>query len=208
MGNTGIYSKLAMGMAASLMIMTGEANATGLYGDRYMHTTGVTSPPIGHVRFCQNNPGECHLRGSRRTEMRLTRTKWSELLRINAEVNRQIAPVTDRDLYGVDELWTYPTTKGDCEDYVLLKRKLLMNRGWPVGALLITVVRDQNGDGHAVLTARTDRGEFILDNQEEAVLPWNQTVYRYVKRQSETNDVAWESISDNRVWSVGSVAKR
>lgn len=208
MGITGKYWKLALGTAASILLAAGSAQAAGTYGARYMKTTGVTSPPIGHVRFCQTNAGECHLHGGRQTMMTLTRAKWDELLRINDEVNRRIAPVTDRELYNVDELWTYPTQKGDCEDYVLLKRKLLMNRGWPVGSLLITVVRDQNGDGHAVLTARTDRGEFILDNQEDAVLPWNQTAYRYIKRQSETDDVAWKSISDTRVWSVGSVTQR
>lgn len=208
MGITGKYWKLALGTAASILLAAGSAEAAGAYSARYMKTTGVTSPPIGHVRFCQSNAGECHLHGSRKTMMTLTRAKWDELLRINDEVNRRIAPVTDRELYNVDELWTYPAKQGDCEDYVLLKRKLLMNRGWPVGSLLITVVRDQNGDGHAVLTARTDRGEFILDNQVGAVLPWNQTVYRYIKRQSETDDVAWKSISDTRVWSVGSVAQR
>ena len=42
-----------------------------------------------------------------------------------------------------------------------------MQAGWPRQALLITVVRDKKGDGHAVLTVKTDKGEFILDNQNE-----------------------------------------
>ena len=68
--------------------------------------------------------------------------------------------------WGVVERWNYPDDGyGDCEDYVLLKRKLLMQAGWPREALLITVVRDKKGDGHAVLTVKTDRGEYILDNQ-------------------------------------------
>ncbi|PLX37326.1 MAG: transglutaminase [Hyphomicrobiales bacterium] len=173
-----------------------------------MRTTGITAPPIGHVRFCESNRGECRSHTAQAKVMTLTRARWQELLSINDDINRRIEPVTDRDLYNVDELWTYPKRKGDCEDYVLLKRRELIQRGWPVGALLITVVRDQNGDGHAVLTARTDRGEFILDNQVSAVLPWNETDYRFIKRQSETDEVAWKNISDTRVWSVGSLAKR
>ena len=43
---------------------------------------------------------------------------------------------------------------------------MLIQAGWPRQALLITVVRDKKGEGHAVLTVKTDKGEFILDNQE------------------------------------------
>ena len=57
------------------------------------------------------------------------------------------------------EKWSYPDDGyGDCEDYVLLKRRLLAARGFPESTLLITVVRDENNEGHAVLTVRTDRG--------------------------------------------------
>ena len=44
---------------------------------------------------------------------------------------------------------------------------MLIQAGWPREALLITVVRDKKGEGHAVLTVKTDKGEFILDNQED-----------------------------------------
>ena len=53
---------------------------------------------------------------------------------------------------------------GDCEDYVLLKRKMLMQAGWPRQALLITVVRDEQGDGHAVLTVKTDKGDIACEH--------------------------------------------
>ena len=96
--------------------------------------------------------------------------------------------MTDMDHWGVVEKWSYPDDgKGDCEDYVLLKRRMLMQAGWPREALLITVVRDKKGDGHAVLTVKTDKGDFILDNQEETSLLWSETGYRFVKRQSQSN---------------------
>ena len=76
--------------------------------------------------------------------------------------------MTDLEHWGVVEKWSYPEDGyGDCEDYVLLKRRMLMQSGWPREALLITVVRDRKGDGHAVLTVKTDKGEYILDNQDE-----------------------------------------
>jgi predicted transglutaminase-like cysteine proteinase len=107
--------------------------------------------------------------------------------------------MTDLEHYGVVEKWAYPEDGyGDCEDYVLLKRRMLMQIGWPRGALLITVVRDKKGDGHAVLTVRSDKGEFILDNQEAEILPWSETGYRYVKRQSQSDPNVWVSLGDNR----------
>ena len=72
---------------------------------------------------------------------------------------------------------------GDCEDYVLQKRRMLIQAGWPREALLITVVRDRKDEGHAMLTVKTDKGEFILDNQTDEILPWTDTGYRFVKRQ-------------------------
>ncbi len=51
----------------------------------------------------------------------------------------------------------------------------------PISDLLITVVRQMNGEGHAVLTVRTDRGDYVLDNLELRVKPWNETSYDYLK---------------------------
>ena len=68
--------------------------------------------------------------------------------------------------------WDYPVDgKGDCKIYALFKRKLLIERGFPRQALLMTIVRDLNGDGHAVLTVKTDRGDFVLDNLSETSAP-------------------------------------
>jgi len=81
---------------------------------------------------------------------------------------------------------------------VLLKRKMLIDAGWPREALLITVVRDKKGEGHAVLTVKSDKGEFVLDNQNEEVLAWTETGYRFVKRQSQSDPNLWVSLGDSR----------
>jgi predicted transglutaminase-like cysteine proteinase len=118
---------------------------------------------------------------------------------INSWVNQKIKPLTDLEHWGVKERWSYPDDGyGDCEDYVLLKRRMLMEARWPRQTLLITVVRDERGDGHAVLTVKTDRGEFILDNQRPEILLWSETGYRFVKRQSQTDPNLWVSLGDNR----------
>jgi len=162
-----------------------------------MEVSGRARPPVGYVGFCHAFPGECLRRGTADT-VRLDDRRWEQLLRVNAHVNRAVAPVTDADLYAAEEVWTLPTDRGDCEDYVLLKRRLLIERGWPSGALLVAVVFDEIGDGHAVLIARTDRGEVVLDNKVESVRLWHQTAYRFVKRQSVADPNSWVSVSDRR----------
>ncbi|RWC06904.1 MAG: transglutaminase, partial [Mesorhizobium sp.] len=129
----------------------------------------------------------------------LTRKLWATIIDINNSVNARVKPRTDMEIYGVEEYWAYPDNGvGDCEDYALEKRRELMAAGVPAGNLLMTVVRQPNGDGHAVLTVRTGLGEFILDNLEPKVLAWNDTVYTYLKRQSTENSGVWVTINDGR----------
>jgi predicted transglutaminase-like cysteine proteinase len=99
----------------------------------------------------------------------------------------------------VVERWSYPNDGyGDCEDYVLLKRRMLIESGWPREALLVTVVRDKKEERHAVLTVTTDKDDYVLDNQTEHILLWSKTGYRFVKRQSQFNANVWVSLDDLR----------
>ena len=64
--------------------------------------------------------------------------------------------------------------------------------------LLITVVRKRGGQGHAVLTVRTDKGDFILDNLTDAIRQWDQTGYAFLKRQSSDHPGSWVTIRERR----------
>ena len=56
----------------------------------------------------------------------------------------------------------------------------------------MTVVLDEAGAGHAVLMVRTDRGDMILDNKRDIVLPWKQTGYSFIKREgSDGSEWVW-----------------
>lgn len=155
--------------------------------------------PIGWTEFCTAHAADCMSRPSEARDIVMTQTAWKDLVRVNRWVNETIKPMTDMEHWGVIEKWSYPTDGyGDCEDYVLLKRKMLVDAGWPREALLITVVRDKKGEGHAVLTVKSDKGEFVLDNQNEEVLAWTDTGYRFVKRQSQTDPNVWVSLGDSR----------
>jgi predicted transglutaminase-like cysteine proteinase len=143
-----------------------------------------TSQPIGHYKFCLSLPAECAVKSPVRGKAQVTETGWNVIREVNADVNARVEPMTDDELYGRDEVWAYPGEAGDCEDYVLLKRKQLLARGFAEADLLITVVRKYDGTGHAVLTVSTTEGDFVLDNLDPAVRRWSETPYHYIKRQS------------------------
>jgi predicted transglutaminase-like cysteine proteinase len=180
-----------------------KAEAAGAAGaiERALYVAvGETArAPIGWIEFCVENARDCKTPKTAARDIVMSNQTWTSLVRINDWVNQSIKPITDMDHWGVVEKWSYPDDGyGDCEDYVLLKRRMLVEAGWPREALLVTVVRDKKGEGHAVLTVKTDKGEFILDNQEERVLLWSETGYRFVKRQSQFDQNTWVSLGDPR----------
>lgn len=169
-----------------------------------MKVNGFTQPPVGYVAFCRGVPEECAASGSDAAEA-LTEERWHDLQEVNTFVNRIVIPATDLAYYRSEEHWALPVTYGDCEDYVLLKRKWLIERNWPTGALLITVVFDEIGEGHAVLLVRTTRGDIVLDNKTDEIRFWHETAYRFVKRQSITDPNRWVSVGDPR-WTTRNTA--
>jgi predicted transglutaminase-like cysteine proteinase len=126
-------------------------------------------------------------------DIHLTKQVLATLAKVNAFANAEIEPISNLDHWGTMlDHWDYPTDgKGDCKVYALFKRKQLVDQGFPRAALLMTIVRDQNGEGHAVLTVKTDRGDFVLDNLTDEILPWNETGYRFIKRQAQDDPNVW-----------------
>lgn len=200
--NCGADSILKRGAIASLLalaLLAGPARGVADERPLFVSLGDNARPPIGWIEFCTESPRECSGGASKPRDVVLSAQSWKDLARINKWVNSKIKPMTDVEHWGVVEKWSYPDDGyGDCEDYVLLKRKMLMRAGWPREALLITVVRDKRGDGHAVLTVKTDKGEFVLDNQNEDIVLWSDTGYRFVKRQSQSDPNVWVSLGDPR----------
>lgn len=157
-----------------------------------------TLPPIGFVEYCQRNPENCQPDGSHQRRVAMGEDKWLLVRMVNAFVNGAIAPVTDETLYGTPEYWTIPTDAGDCEDVVLLKKKILVSKGIPEEALRITVVLDEHGEGHAVLTLTAQAGDFILDNRRNEIRAWGATGYVMLKRQSAQDPRKWVSLEPAR----------
>jgi predicted transglutaminase-like cysteine proteinase len=158
----------------------------------------VTRPPAGWVEFCTRQPDECGGATTAPRDLALSPGEWKDMVRVNKWVNETIKPLTDLEHWGTVERWSYPDDGyGDCEDYVLLKRRMLIKSGWPRETLLVTVVTDKKNEGHAVLTVTTDKGDYVLDNQNQDILLWSETGYRFVKRQSQSNPNVWVSLGDS-----------
>lgn len=169
--------------------------AAPLGQDRLFAPVGArTSVPIGWVEFCQRAQGapDCNVPRLAAADAQMNDRRWREVQRINRQVNAEIEPISDLDNYAMEEFWAYPDNgRGDCEDYVLLKRQRLMKAGFPRQSLLVTVVKDQAGEGHAVLMVRTNEGDIVLDNKRDDIRFWSMTGYRMLKRQSQEDPNVW-----------------
>jgi predicted transglutaminase-like cysteine proteinase len=152
-------------------------------------------PILAWVDFCRRYERDCRVDLNEPETIRMTPQVWNLITDVNRSVNRSITSVTDIEHWGVLDRWDYATDGlGDCEDFQLLKRKRLVEAGLPRRALLMTVVLDENNEGHAVLMIRTDRGDYILDNKRDGILPWQSTTYTYIKRESQL-DTSWVGLA-------------
>ena len=195
---------MVFSMAIFILAMPARADQIDFTNPAFAPAGGTTSIPVGAAEFCKSNRGECTANPNAVEAVGLTDKRWAQLVQINNVVNAAVVAMTDKDYYNVAEYWAYPDGYGDCEDYALAKRKALIEAGWNSSTLLMTVVRQPNGEGHAVLMVRTDRGDVVLDNQDGRVLLWNQTPYTYLKRQSQADAAQWVDLIDDRATFIAS----
>jgi predicted transglutaminase-like cysteine proteinase len=197
-----IRSWLRLGIAAlGLGLGTGIAGAQTLAALPHAvpaAVTGAARPVAAWVDWCRRMPSDCAVNPAEPATITLNAQIWRTIVSVNRTVNRKIEPMADQEHWGVVDSWDLPTDGyGDCEDYQLLKRRLLVEAGLPRRALRMAVVVDEKGEGHAVLMVRTDRGDFVLDNKVDTILPWHQTGYVYVKREGH-DSTAWVSLGGAR----------
>lgn len=197
----GVIGKGLAALLALCSIALAQPAAAAGFGKKdgaFAREYAETLPPIGYVEFCKRNAEACQPGRSSQRKLAMTQDKWLLVRMVNAFVNGAIAPVTDETLYGTPEYWTIPADAGDCEDILLLKKKILQQKGIPSEVLRITVVLDENGEGHAVLTLVTTKGDFILDNRRNDIRIWSATNYTMLKRQSAEDPRKWVSLEPAR----------
>lgn len=218
MFKTGKIANTLVAAFAYVGVSAHDADAAGktIIGP-FMTTAGPTNQPIGHYDFCKKPQytAECDVNSKDTAPMPMTEQRWAELTGVNQEVNERVKAMLDDPNFNGGEDWDYPVNNvGDCEDYALEKRQWLLGMGWNESQLLITVVRQSNGQGHAILTARTDEGDYILDNLDMRVLRWDNVArtadningYRFLKRQAEHYTASWKDIRHDVTSHIGATS--
>ena len=197
---------LVLGSSAANALDT--ENEAAVQGPKRNFATeyGRALPPVGFVGFCARNPDDCKPNGVKPAKLAMSPDRWNLLYQVNTYVNGKIAPVSDQDLYGQPEYWAYPTDAGDCEDYLLLKKRYLQNLGFPPSALLITVVLDEKNEGHAILTVATGDGDYVLDNRRNEIRRWKDMDYAFLKRQSPRDPKVWVALVKEKAIANGILA--
>lgn len=161
----------------------------------YMPVGQQVVPPFGFIDFCLRSEKDCEIGTDTPATPVLTPGRWSELDAVNDYVNR-LPQIADEDNYQRSEYWTYPNERGgDCEDLALLKRKMLIERGWPASAVLLATVEQWNRGLHTVVIVETDRGEYVLDNLNREIVAWNEAPYIWKKRQSRERSYIWVNLN-------------
>jgi predicted transglutaminase-like cysteine proteinase len=165
------------------------------WGLERIEFTNPVLAPFAHTRFCLQYPEDCRVQrmAFRGGKVSLTDQRWSDLVSVNAQVNRSIRP--EPNLEGViGEKWLISPKAGDCNDYAVTKRHELLARGWPSRSLLLAEVVVPSGEHHLVVVVRAQEGDLILDNLNSGVRPWFRTPYRFVRIQSPGNPSFWAGV--------------
>jgi len=152
-----------------------------------------TLSPFQHVRFCLRYPADCKSDPAETTTVELTAEKLETMQRVNRDVNASIMPVAKSNPVA-EGGWTISPASGDCNDYAVTKRHELVQSGFPANAARLAVVKTPSGIGHLVLVVSTNKGNLVLDNLSEMVLPWQLTKYQWVKIQSSSDARFWFEI--------------
>jgi predicted transglutaminase-like cysteine proteinase len=145
--------------------------------------------PIALVKFCIAYEDQCQAAPTDE-RIELTPELWAQIKAVNARINARIRP--DAQKGGYD--WSLETTYGNCNDYAVQKRKALLDLGLPASALSLAATITGGGVGHLVLTLRTDRGDFVLDNLRSSIVAWDKTGYIWKGRQSARDPNAWMEV--------------
>ncbi|OSI68964.1 hypothetical protein BSZ22_20325 [Bradyrhizobium canariense] len=154
----------------------------------------AVAPPLSFSLFCIQYPEDCQHHDDRRIrDFRSSIQRWRELAQINSTVNFGIAPKNPLASRR-DAEWQILPSEGNCGDYAVTKRHLLLRSGWPSSALrLAEVVIRTTGEHHLVLLVREGRAIFVLDNLRPVVTPLADALEGYIvlRAESGTDPELW-----------------
>lgn len=191
---------LAFGQAAHAAPQKIPSQKMPFYADENISYDTLRKAPIGYTEMCAREPAECRddIKDYPQAQpLKLTPKLWRLLQETNTNINAAMAPMNDIDRYQRDEYWTrrINTDVGDCEDLALEKRFRLSLEKLPIENLLLTVVKNAKGEGHVVLSVRTDRGMLALDIENNDIKRLDQTGYTLLGIQHPNSPNLWADLS-------------
>lgn len=191
-----VLASLAGGCAMHPADVMGDDDRAPAAAADFLPDSSIPTPvPAGFISFCIRFSGQCELKPEAPASVFLTDAAWRTLNIVNRTVNESIWPEHDIVHYDRADFWTIPTDGyGDCDDYAVTKRQALIYAGFPAPALRLAVVYSPRVDRHAVLTVTTDKGDFVLDNMRNDIVPWDATGYTWIERQDPARPLGWVSL--------------
>ena len=166
-----------------------KARSGKLQSNKALRSDNVL-PPFGHTLFCLQYPLECQRTPSRK-DFRVTQERLDELSDVNNSVNQEIQPVARQS--DTTDQWSIDPPSGECGDYAVTKRHVLLQTGWPAERLLLAEVVLATGQHHLVLLVRTTTTAWVLDNLRSEVPEVSQVRDNYIWIRIETpeNPKSW-----------------
>jgi predicted transglutaminase-like cysteine proteinase len=158
---------------------------------KHIRELSRSTAPFAHVLFCTKSPRECMRSKDTPAAIPLDQTRKDELEAVNNQVNRQIRPRND----GGFDTWTLNPKTGDCEDFAITKRHLLIEKGWPTSVLRLAMGYTSGGEGHLVLIVRATSGDFVLNNLTNEILPYQNAGLSWQMIQSSRDPKIWYRMS-------------
>ncbi|WP_063778878.1 transglutaminase-like cysteine peptidase [Bradyrhizobium sp. LTSP857] len=145
-----------------------------------------TLPPFQYTAFCAKYPSDCKSQPPSGMGLELRKIQL-----VNTAVNAQITP-SER----TRDTWELYPREGDCGDYAVSKRHLLLSLGGKSSQLLLAeVLNRKSGEHHLILIVLYEGGAFALDNLYEYVLPLDEAVrqYQLLRVASPDNPNIWRT---------------
>jgi predicted transglutaminase-like cysteine proteinase len=153
--------------------MQTEPSTVSTVSEKWNHARAEIARELDIVAQCHGN-GACPADARRLIDLSAVgagHSRRAKIGLINRAVDLAISPVSDDAQWGVADRWSAPfetlrSSRGDCEDYAIVKYLALLEAGIPRDDLKIVILRNAfPREDHAVVAVRVDEQWLILDNR-------------------------------------------
>ena len=181
------------------MALSAHAQSTG----PHLKDGPIVPAPLGFVSWCANG-GEPLRKQQCQKPAVSTNTPKSDLFVaqfINKSTNNRKGYLSDLGRNGMEDAWQEPEAANefDCEEFALLKQRLLLRQGFSAASLRLALVMDDKRRFSMVLDYVLPDADYILDHRNNDLLKWSETGYYFLARQSERDPKIWQSLG----WAKG-----